>query len=137
MRRFLALALLSLVSAVGFSQSDSEIRTLLGKADLIGELKVSFVADFDVFPVRLKEGAFRKLAFLAEGNDVEVERVVVTYADGKKDEIPLRHRFTEGTRSRAVDLEGGRRFIRTITFYYRTAGRLKDGRAVLKIYGIK
>jgi hypothetical protein len=137
MKRFLILALVCLAAAPAFAQSDSEIRTLIGKGELIGELKVSFTADFDVLPVRLKEGALRRLVFLAEGNDVEVERIVVTYGDGRKDEIPLRHRFAEGTRSRAVDLEGGRRLIRSITFYYRTAGRLKDGRAVLKIYGIK
>lgn len=137
MKRYVTAILFCLAASAAFSQSDSEIRTLIGKADLIGELKVSFTADFDVLPVRLKEGALRRLVFLTEGNDVEVERIVVTYGDGRKDEIPLRHRFAEGTRSRAVDLEGGRRLIRTITFYYRTAGRLKDGRAVLKVYGIK
>ncbi|NLJ47357.1 MAG: hypothetical protein GX430_12475 [Treponema sp.] len=137
MKRFLTVVLLCLAAAAAFPQSDSEIRTLIGKAELIGELQVNFKADFDVLPVRLKEGALRRLVFLAEGNDVEIERIVVTYGDGRKDEIPLRHRFAEGTRSRAVDLEGGRRIIRTIAFYYRTAGRLKDGRAVLKVYGIK
>lgn len=137
MKRFLTMVLICIAVPAVFAQSDSEIRTLIGQAELVGELKVSFAADFDVLPVRLKEGALRRLVFLAEGNDVEVERIVVAYGDGRKDEIPLRHRFAEGTRSRAVDLEGGRRLIRSITFYYRTAGRLRDGRAVLKVYGIK
>ncbi len=137
MKRFLTAMLVCLAAAAAFAQSDSEIRTLIGKAELVGELTVNFKADFDVLPVRLKEGAMRRLVFVAEGNDVEVVRVLVTYGDGKKDEIPLRHRFAEGTRSRAVDLEGGRRRIRTITFFYRTDGRLRDGRAVLKVYGIK
>jgi hypothetical protein len=120
-----------------FSQSQDELRTLMGKGELIGEIAVSFVADFDILAVGLKEGRFTKLVFQADGNDIEIERILVTYADGKKDEIPVRHRFAEGTRSRAVDLQGNRRFIRSIAFYYKTAGRLKDGRATLKVYGIK
>ncbi len=84
MKRFVTAVLLLLSASILLAQSDSEIRTLIGKADLIGELRVSFTADFDVLPVQLKEGS-----------------------------------------------------IRTITFYYRTAGRLKDGRTVLKVYGIK
>ncbi len=137
MKRYLTLIILIAAAGAAFAQSQDELRALMGKGELIGEIAVSFVADFDILTVGLKEGRFTKLVFQAEGNDVEIERILVTYADGKKDDIPVRHRFAEGARSRAVDLQGNRRFIRSIAFYYKTAGRLKDGRASIKVYGIK
>ena len=74
--------------------------------------------------------------FEVEKNDLEMIKVQVTYGNGKSDVIPLRHFFKEGSRSRIIDLPGGKRIIRRITFFYKTTGQLVEGRAVIKVYGL-
>jgi hypothetical protein len=44
--------------------------------------------------------------------------MVVTYGNGTKDVIPLRHVFKRGSTSRIIDLRGGNRVIKKITFVY-------------------
>ena len=56
--------------------------------------------------------------------------------NGTKDEILLRHNFNEESRSRRIDLKGNRRLIKRIIFYYSTGGRLLEGRAAMKVYGL-
>ena len=53
--------------------------------------------------------------------------MVVTYANGVADTIPVRHIFKEGSLSRIIDLPGRKRIIRKIVF---------EGRALVKVYGL-
>ena len=76
------------------------------------------------------------LLFEAEKNDLEMFRVVVTYGNGVDDTIQVRHLFREGSRSRLIDLPGGKRIIRKIVFFYKTVGPAREGRALVKVYGL-
>lgn len=105
------------------------------KPVLLGEKEVTFRVDRDEIIVGLREGRFSKLLFEVEKNDLEMLSVQVTYGNGKTDTIPLRHLFKEGSRSRVIDLPGGKRIIRRITFFYKTTGPILEGRAVIKVYG--
>ena len=107
-----------------------------GNAKLLGELKVNFRAEKDELKL-LKAGRFSSLIIAVDGNDVEIAKMVVVYGNGTKDEIILRHKFGENSRSRRIDLEGKKRLIRRIEFWYKTEGRLREGRADLQVYGIK
>ncbi len=102
---------------------------------LLGEKEVDFLVDRDDLVVGLKDGMFRRLRFEVEKNDLEMLRVIVTFGNGKTETIPVRHVFTEGSRSRLIDLPGQKRIIRRITFFYRTVGSLVEGRALIKVYG--
>ena len=129
-RRLLAvMAVLMALAAQGLAAADL-------KPVLLGEKEVSFRVERDDLVVGLKEGLFSRLMFEVEKNDLEMIKVQVTYGNGKSDVIPLRHFFKEDSRSRIIDLPGGKRIIRRITFFYKTTGQLVEGRAVIKVYGL-
>lgn len=104
------------------------------KRTLLGEKEVTFLAERDDLVIGPREGLFSKLLFEVEKNDLDMLRVEVTYGNGKVDTIPVRHVFKEGSRSRLIDLPGGKRIIRRITFFYRTTGSLREGRALIRVY---
>ncbi len=82
------------------------------------------------------DGWFRALFFKVERNDVEIFNMVVTYGNGEREKIDTRLVFNEGSRSRLINLEGGKRHIRSVEFLYKTVGNWLDGKALIRIYGI-
>jgi hypothetical protein len=105
--------------------------------EFLGEKTVTFRGESDEIRVGLFDGFFKRLMIEVVDNDVRIEKMVVVYGNNDRDEIPLRHVFREGSRSRIIDLEGRRRVIKKVIFHYKTVGRLVDGRATLKLYGIR
>ena len=67
----------------------------------------------------------------------EVFNLVVVFGNGEREKIDTRLVFREGSRSRLIDLPGGKRQIRTIQFSYKTVGRWYDGRARVVVYGVR
>ena len=63
-------------------------------------------------------------------------KMVVTYDNGKPDNIEVRQNIAKGGESRVIDLQGGKRSIRRIDFWYDTKGLL-NGRADVTIFGRK
>jgi hypothetical protein len=84
----------------------------------LGSKKVNWKVDGDVLLVGPYEGVLSKLKIKVTGGTVHMIRLVVTYGNGAKDEIPLRHVFKRGSASRIIDLRGGNRIIKKITFVY-------------------
>jgi len=103
----------------------------------LGERAVDFKADHDVIGVGRYNGTFRALWFQVEKNDVELFDVVVVYGNGERESFDTRLIFREGSRSRLLDLQGGRRIIRSIQFAYRTVGTWAEGRARVVVYGVR
>lgn len=104
---------------------------------LLGERTVNFKAEKDTIDVTYKEGVFTGLIFKVSGNDVRVYDLTVTYGNKSKDDIPVKWVFKEGDRSRLIDLRGNKRIISHITFFYKTAGEKKEGKATIKVFGIR
>ncbi|HYW85073.1 MAG TPA: hypothetical protein VFB30_17560 [Spirochaetia bacterium] len=104
---------------------------------LLGERVVNFKADHDTIAVGNYEGSFRSLFFKVEKNDVELFNLVIIYGNGDKQRLETRLIFKEGSRSRLIDFDGGKRRIRTISFTYKTVGNWEDGRARVVVYGVK
>ena len=107
------------------------------RAVALGERAVAFKADHDVIPVRGYEGRFKSLFFVVEDNDIELFNLVITYANGKKDNLGTRLVFREGSRSRSIVLHGGERRITAIAFTYRTVGSWAGGQARVVVYGVR
>ena len=103
----------------------------------LGERFVAFRGDHDVVNVGPYDGAFRSLYFVVEDNDVEITNFVVTYGNGERERFDTRLVFTRGERSRYLELRGGERHIRSIAFTYRTAGEWRNGRAHVRVYGVR
>jgi hypothetical protein len=104
---------------------------------VLGERTVDFRTDHDVISVGGAEGPYRALSFQVEKNDVEIFNIVVVYGNGEKERIDTRLVFREGTRSRVVDLHGGKRRIKDIEFTYRTVGKRHEGKARVVVYGVR
>jgi hypothetical protein len=103
---------------------------------LLGEKEVTFLAERDDIIVGPSKGMFSRLVFEVEGNDLEMFKVQVTFGSGKTEEIEVRHEFREGSRSRIIDFPGAKRIIRRITFFYKTIGSLREGRAQVRVFGL-
>jgi hypothetical protein len=103
----------------------------------LGERVVDFHAQRDVIDVGNYDGWFHSLYFEVEKNNVEVFNLVIVYGDGQRERIDTRLIFDAGTRSRIIDLQGGKRRIKRIEFEFKTVGSWLEGRARIKVLGIR
>jgi hypothetical protein len=106
-------------------------------AVFLGERSVDFRADHDVIQVGRYDGFFRSLVFEVERNNIEIFNIVVTYGDGQRERLDTRLVFDAGMRSRAIRFEGGRRKIRSVAFEFRTVGSWLEGRARVRVLGLR
>ncbi|MFK7786702.1 MAG: hypothetical protein AB8B56_16405 [Crocinitomicaceae bacterium] len=90
------------------------------KWDRLGTRVVNYKVDKDDIRVGAKEGGYTKLKVVVTGGSLNMHRMVVTYMNGTKEEINLRHNFKKGSTSRLIDLKGGKRLIKNIRFFYDT-----------------
>lgn len=117
------------VSLSGFSQTRA-------KWERLGTRVVNYSLEADDIHVGAKEGGFTKLKVVVTGGALNMHRMVVTYMNGEKDEIELRHNFAKGSASRIIDLNGGKRLIKDIRFFYDTKN-LAHSKANVTVYGRK
>jgi len=108
---------------------------------LLGSRLVDFQVDHDEIVVGSIRGSFRKLRFHVAKNDVEIFDLVLVYANGERDNVPVKLIFNEQERSRIIDLEGRRRRLQRIIFNYRSLGSWVEGnaevRAEVTVFGIR
>lgn len=104
------------ISLTGFSQK----RIKRVKWERLGTRVVNYTIDKDDIHVGAKEGGYTKLKVVVTRGDLNMHKMVVFYANGEKDEIQLRHDFKQGSGSRILDLNGGKRLIKDIRFFYDT-----------------
>ena len=102
--------------------------------EFLGTKTVNYKLDRDVLRVTAKEGAFTKLKLQVTGGSLNMHKMIVQYGNGKKEEINLKHNFNRRSDSRVIDLNGGKRIIRDITFIYDTKDRSRR-RAEVHVYG--
>ena len=100
----------------------------------IGEKRVNYTIDHDVLNVTYRDGTFKQLRFGARGGSINVYRCVIHFENGESQEIDLRNTFRKGSKSRIVDLDGSRRLIDKISFWYDTKD-YSANKAVVVIWG--
>lgn len=104
---------------------------------LIGQTQANHGADHDAIVVQGPYDTFRKLKFKVTDAPLNMQRMVVTYANGQPDNIDIRQDIPQNGESRVIDLKGsGARHIRRIDFWYDTKGVLK-GKADVTVFGMK
>ena len=118
-----ALTLVALVFTLVFSNTAMAQRARVANAadagwEVLGKKRVNWKPERDVLVVGANDGTFRKLKIKVTGGTVYMRRMVVTYGNGTKDEIPLKFVFKRGAESRVIDLRGGKRVIKNIAFIY-------------------
>jgi len=102
----------------------------------IGTKAVNFSIDKDYIPVGVSEGRFEKLKVEVIVGNLHMHKMLVTFGDGSQKEIALKHNFKKGSSSRVIDLPGGKRVIKGITFLYDTR-KHSNHKAVVKVFGKK
>ena len=89
----------------------------------LGEANVDGAADHDNIVVTGSRGAFRAIQIRVLKAPIEFDRVVVHYGDGDSEPIQIRSKIPAGGQTRAIDLPGNRRIIRSVEFWYARASR--------------
>lgn len=124
-RHFLA-SLAPLVAAPSFAVAAGWIK--------LGDRFVSLARDRDVIPVSFLKGRFRRIKLRVRRNSIFLTNVTVIYATGAPDVLPAIGLIKAGGETRALDLRGGERIIRSIHLTYRRVPNFK-GMAEVVVYG--
>ena len=116
-RAFLALLLVSLM-ATGLTAG--------GRWEVLGERQVNDRLDHDTIMVTGAKGTFKSIRLEVRRHSVDFHRVVIHFADGEDQRVEMRHTIPAGGETRAIDLEGRNRIIRSIDLWY-DANTLRHG----------
>jgi hypothetical protein len=104
--------------------------TLLGAQTVMGRAGRS---DTDQIKVGKSQGRFNEVMMVVYDSDVALDDFTITFENGKKFTPNVKHNFKEGARTRAIDLPGNTRWIRSIDLTY--SNLPGGGRARVEIYG--
>lgn len=102
----------------------------------LGSRKVNFGLDKDVIEVTYHEGTFTAIKLGVTDGALNMHRCVIHFENGTQQEVELRFNFAQGSESRVVDLNGNRRFIKKIDFWY-DSKNMQSRRATLTVWGRK
>ncbi|MBC7884868.1 MAG: hypothetical protein H7X99_05300 [Saprospiraceae bacterium] len=124
----LIMALTSVIALSSFTSNDSK------RWEKLGERKVNRGLDHDQIQVGAGDGVYSKLKVIVRNSGINMHRMVVHYGNGEKQEIVIREDIRKGGESRIIDLEGNRRVISKVDFWYDTKGLIND-KAVVELWG--
>jgi hypothetical protein len=127
---------LAVLFAVGLSSFTLAPKTTTSNAgwEHLGSRKVNFGLEKDVISVTAAEGRFSKLKLKVTGGNLNLHKMTVTYGNGTRDNINVRHSFARGATSRVIDLQGNKRVIKQVAFWYDTKNRSQK-RARIHLFG--
>jgi hypothetical protein len=130
--RSVALVLLSGSALAGNNDKHDAGRD--GSWEKLGKVTATHSADHDKIKVEGRNDDFRKLKFRVTDSPLNMHKVIVTYDSGAPESLDVRENIAKDSETRAIDLKGGKRSIRTIEFWYDTKGLL-NGKADVTAYG--
>ena len=84
----------------------------------LGDKHVDGNSDHDKISLGSSEGWFRQLQIRVEDAPVSFKRVVVHFGNGTDEELQFREVINAGGSTRAMDLRGRRRIIKSVEFWY-------------------
>jgi len=99
----------------------------------LGQREVDFRNDHDQIDVGRSEGRFRQIQVKVKNAPIEVYDMVVTLGNDETFKPKLRHKFTQGSGSRIIDLPGERRTIKRIDFSYKSINR-REGKGIVEVF---
>ena len=100
----------------------------------LGTRTVDFGRDIDTIVVGRAEGRFTAIMFAVDGGTLEMRNVRVVFGNGDSYSPPTQFVVADKEASRAIDLPGPGRIIRSVTFNYRSM-RTGQGRATITLFG--
>jgi hypothetical protein len=100
----------------------------------LGDKHVDGHDDHDKISISSKEGTFRQLQIRVKLAPVVFQRVVVHFGNGADEELQFRDRINAGGSTRALDLRGTDRVIKSVEFWYEKA-HWGERRPTVELYG--
>ncbi len=101
----------------------------------LGTRIVDYTLDYDAVPITYKKGTFTTLKIKVNDGNINMHRCMITYENGTRQEIEIKHQFTAGS-EKIVDLNGNNRIIEKVTFWYDTKNKSSQ-KAVVEVWGKK
>jgi len=86
--------------------------------DFLGHTRIDGTRDHDRIRVTRRDGAFHVIQLRVSGDAIFFDRIVVHFADGSSQELPLRDRVWPGGRNREIGLSGERRAVESVELWY-------------------
>jgi len=104
---------------------------------LLGTTEAKYTSDHDAIIIVGPYDHFKKLKFKVTDAPITLKRLIIRYDDGGTNEsVEGSYHIPEGGESRVLNLKGKKRNLKTIEFFY-DARELKNGKAVVSLYGMK
>jgi hypothetical protein len=100
----------------------------------LGSKKVDYALDRDEIIVTAREGKFTAVKFMVKRSGINLHKCVVHFENGGIQELDLRENIPADGETRVIDLDGKRRFIEKIVFWYDSKG-YADRKAVIEVWG--
>lgn len=129
-RNFLSVCA-ALLLLIGLSQAG---RAQRGAWIHLGDKHVDGNSDHDKISIGSSEGRFRQLQIRVDDAAVNFQRVVVHYGNGADEELEFRDRINPGGATRAMNLRGRNRIIKSVEFWYEKAN-WGSNRPTVRLYG--
>ncbi len=128
----LIVAVFSVTTAFTFKTNVAKIKT--GNWFVLGDKKVGFGADHDVIHFGNWKDDVRQVKLKVTEGPLKMYNMKIHFDNGNVQTVELRNRFTQGSESRIIDLDGGLRHLSKIEFWYETKGFAK-GKSMVTVYG--
>lgn len=100
----------------------------------LGSRTVNYNLDKDVIHVGAKDGRFSKLKLAVTGGNLNMHKMQIEYLNGQREVLHIKHNFSRRSTSRTIDIDGRKRLIKKITFWYDTKNRSRK-KAVVTVFG--
>jgi hypothetical protein len=104
--------------------------------DLLGTRQVTDRLDHDVIVVGGGRGDYRRIKIAVQRAPIDFHRVVVHFGNGGQQRVELRNTIAAGGETRAIDLDGADRVIRSVEFWY-DANTIRGRRAQVRVFGLR
>ncbi len=111
-----------------FTTLSSQAWTLLGSSKVHGH------RDYDEISVTASRGDFKAIKLFVENEGIDFDRVMVHYRNGTSERMVLKNFIPAGGETRVMDLAGGDRVIRKVTFYYKS-NAMTSTKGKVMLYG--
>jgi len=125
---------LTLVSLILLTACVAGAAQSSGRWESLGQREVDFKGDHDQIDVGRSEGRFKQLQVRVRNAPIEVSNMVVTFGNDTTFNPNLRHKFSEKSTTRIIDLPGERRTIKRIDFNYKSINR-REGKGTVEVLG--
>lgn len=132
-RYFLSMLTVLTIVAFGCSSSKTASAEPPAKWEMLGEKRVNYRLDRDVINVS-NHDVYKQIRISVNGGALNMYRATIYFENGGTQEVDLRNNFHRGSSSRVIDLNGNRRRIDKIIFWYDTKNQSRR-KAVLTVWG--